>query len=203
VKILEIKLYFLVVINLMMNKILLSIAIIIIALLLTFMFFYLFISKEDLLEDSILNVPKTIHFYTPAFSDGEKIPVKYTCYGNNTIPTLKWNNTPSNTKSFVIIVYDPDAPKKNFIHWIVYNIPSNITEISAKNLNSSLQGLNDFNKVEWAGPCPPKGSSHRYIFRIYALDIMLNLSGKVTVNDVLNKMKGHIIAYGEFMGIYE
>ncbi len=187
----------------MMNKTLLLIAIIIIVLLLTFMFFYLFISKGDLLENSILNIPKTIHFYTPAFSDGEKIPVKYTCYGNNTIPTLKWSNTPSNTKSFVIIVYDPDAPKKNFIHWIVYNIPSNITEISAKNLNTSLQGLNDFNRVGWDGPCPPKGSSHRYVFRIYALDVVLNLSGKVTVNDVLDKMKGHIIAYGEFIGIYE
>lgn len=167
---------------------------------------YLFI-REDLLDSSIQGIPKNINIYSLSFPSNGKIPDKYTCNGLDVSPSLKWGNFTSNVKSFVIIVYDPDAPKKNFIHWIIYNIPANITELpegiaKTEKTPFGYQGINDFGRIGWNGPCPPSGASHRYVFRIYALDTILNLPPGVSLNDLLTGMRGHVLSYGEVIGVY-
>jgi len=187
----------------------LIIILVIILLIIASLLIYLYsFSREDLLASSIEGVSKSINIYSPSFPPNGKIPDKYTCNGLDISPSLKWGNFTSNVKSFVIIVYDPDAPKKNFIHWIIYNIPANITELpegieKTEKTLFGYQGINDFGRIGWNGPCPPSGSSHRYIFRIYALDTLLNLPPGISLNDLLTNMKGHVLSYGETTGIYK
>ena len=160
------------------------------------------ISIDDLKKEA----KSTFKLYSPAFEYGGSIPVKYTCKGDDTSIPLSWEGYPDNTKSFLIIMYDPDAPSGTFIHWIVYNIPPNVNSLPEGIAKESrieglcCQGVNDFGRIGYDGPCPPPGPKHRYFIIIFALDSMLDISGSVKLNDVLSAAKGHVLAYAEYMG---
>ena len=141
------------------------------------------------------------------FKEGENIPEKYTCDGENISPALFWTQIPG-TKSIALIMDDPDAPKGTFVHWVLYNIPPETCKLnkSLPNFNilkdGTFQGMTDFGKMRYGGPCPPSGI-HRYYFRIYMLDRKLNLPPGATRNQVDGAMNGHIIAKGELMAMYQ
>ncbi len=131
------------------------------------------------------------------FQEGEKIPEMYTCDGKNINPSLTIDNVPENSKSFVIILDDPDAPKGTFNHWVAFNIKK--TQIH-QDFDSEV-GTNDFGSVGYGGPCPPEGT-HRYIFKVYSLDKTLSFQTPPDKQDVMKKMKGHVLAMGKLMGKY-
>ncbi len=146
---------------------------------------------------------------TSAFMDNGFIPKKYTCDGMNVSPDLFWGEFPPDTKSFVIIMEDPDAPMGVFTHWIVYDIPYTVTALNENIQKTPVvngyikQGINDFGRIGYFGPCPPKGMPHRYFIRIYALDIpVLGLPPGAVRQDVLYKMEGHVIAQTHIVGLY-
>lgn len=136
---------------------------------------------------------------SPDFEPGAVIPKKFTCDGADINPTLIIEGIPPGTKSLALIVEDPDAPGGTFVHWVVYNIPvvSRIEEASIP----GTQGLNDFAKMDYGGPCPPSGT-HRYFFTLYALDVELALGGGVDKNTLEKAMRGHILGQAELMGVY-
>jgi len=146
---------------------------------------------------------------SPAFSEGQPIPAKYSCEGNDASPPLKWTNAPANTKSFALIADDPDAPVGTWVHWVLYDLPPNATELPedvAKTQFTSSgakQGLNSWPRLGYGGPCPPPGKPHRYFFKLYALDTMLDLKPGATKKDVEAAMKGLILAEGQLMGTYQ
>lgn len=140
------------------------------------------------------------------FKEGELIPNKYTCEGSDLSPPLRWNNPPAGTRSFVLIVDDPDAPVGTWVHWVLYNIPIDVRGL-AEGLpaletlpNDALQGLNDFKRIGYGGPCPPPGPPHRYVFTLYALDRDLNLKPRATKAQVLDAMKGHVLGEAHLTG---
>jgi len=142
-----------------------------------------------------------------AFKEGEMIPQKFTCDGQNISPPLKWESVPAQTKSFALIVDDPDAPAGTWVHWVIFNIPPTADElaesVSTKSSlpSGALQGKNDFRDSGYGGPCPP-GGTHRYYFKLYALDTMLKLSSGTTKPELLKAMEGHIVAQTHLMGRY-
>ena len=151
---------------------------------------------------------KAIKISSGAFKEGETIPAKYTCDGENISPPLAWTWYPKRTESFAIIADDPDAPTGTWVHWVIYNIPASVNEL-AENLAKTdtlqqgiLQGITDFRRPGYGGPCPPSGT-HRYYFKIYALDIMLKAKPGLSKAQLLEAMKGHIIAQGQLMGKYK
>jgi Raf kinase inhibitor-like YbhB/YbcL family protein len=137
----------------------------------------------------------------------QKIPRYYTCDGDNVSPPLAWENVPEGTQSFALIAEDPDAPGGTFTHWILYNLPPSLRWLP-ENVrrdptlpNGALQGFNSFRQVGYGGPCPP-GGTHRYFFRLYALDRQLELPPAAHKEDLLEAMQGHILAEAELMGTY-
>jgi len=142
-----------------------------------------------------------------AFNHEEKIPSKHSCDGIDVSPRLKWQTPPENTESFVLIFDDPDAPMGTWDHWILFNIPSGVTELDENFLvkNSDIDeikaGKNDFGKLEYGGPCPP-GGTHRYFFKLYAIDTYLDIPEGVKKDKVLEAIEGHIIDKTELMGKY-
>lgn len=145
-----------------------------------------------------------------AFLEGEAISTKYACDGDDLSPDLRWSDIPPNTKSLALICEDPDAPSGMFTHWILFDIPPTVTELpegvsAADRLaNGAVHGQNDFKGIGYGGPCPPPNDSpHRYFFRIYALDIELNLQAGARRDDVVPAMVGHVLATGHLMGTYE
>ena len=145
---------------------------------------------------------------SPAFSAGEAIPRKFTCDGPDVSPQLKWNEPPANTKSFALIMDDPDAPAGTWVHWVLYDLPADTGELpegvrKQEQLSSGArQGRNDFGKIGYGGPCPPAGKAHRYFFKLYALDTKLNLKSGATKADLERAMKGRILAQAELIGRY-
>ncbi|MEO0202470.1 MAG: YbhB/YbcL family Raf kinase inhibitor-like protein [candidate division WOR-3 bacterium] len=141
---------------------------------------------------------------TSSFKEGDFIPSKYTCDGKNLSIHVKWEEFPKETKSFVLIMSDPDAPVGTFYHWILYDIPSNINEIS-EGQSVGKKGRNDFGKLEYGGPCPPRGhGKHRYFITIYALNVEhIGLKEGATAKEVLEAIEGKVIAKGEIFGVYE
>jgi Raf kinase inhibitor-like YbhB/YbcL family protein len=143
-----------------------------------------------------------------AFVPGGKIPGKYTCDGMDISPPLSWTSGPEGTKTFALICDDPDAPMGTWVHWVLFNLPADITEFSEnvppeKELeNGAKQGMNDFRKIGYGGPCPP-GGTHRYFFKLYALDTEINLEAGATKAELLEAMEGHILAEGQMIGRYE
>lgn len=141
------------------------------------------------------------------FSNNDFIPVKYTCDGQDISPEIRIENVPSNAKSLVLINDDPDAPMGTWDHWILFNIPPSYTVIpegikpEREFSNGMRHGLNSWGKVGYGGPCPPSGV-HRYYFRVYALDTVLDLPPGVSKSKLLKAMEGHVIAKGELMGRY-
>jgi len=146
---------------------------------------------------------------SPAFQEGDRIPAKYTCQGQDISPPLAWSQPPVGTQSFALIVDDPDAPGGAFTHWVLFNIPSDSCELpeavpaQAQLPSGALQGKNDFGRIGYAGPCPPPGRPHRYQFTLYALDQPLDLEAGVSKKQLLSAMQGHIITQGQLTGTYQ
>lgn len=144
-----------------------------------------------------------------AFGEGEPIPVKYTCEDKNVSPPLKWSGAPPGTTSLALIVDDPDAPAGTWIHWVLYDLPANISElpedlVKGQHLsNGAKQGLNDFKHLGYGGPCPPPGNPHRYFFKLYALDAPLDLKPGATKQAVEQAMGKHVLAQAQLMGTYK
>lgn len=142
-----------------------------------------------------------------AFAPGKPIPQKYTCEGGDNSPELRWSNPPAGTKSFALIVDDPDAPAGIWVHWVLYNIPADTHELpagmeKAEASSRGRQGVNDFKKIGYGGPCPPPGTPHRYFFRLYALDTQLPLKSRATKKDLEAAMQGHVLGTAEMIGTY-
>jgi len=143
-----------------------------------------------------------------AFVPGGKIPGKYTCDGMDISPPVSWTSGPEGTKTFALICDDPDAPMGTWVHWVLFNLPADITEFREnvppeKELeNGAKQGMNDFRKIGYGGPCPP-GGTHRYFFKLYALDTEIHLEAGATKAELLKAMEGHILAEGQLIGRYE
>lgn len=138
-----------------------------------------------------------------AFQQNTVIPSKYTCDGNNTNPPLSFSQVPKETESLVLLVDDPDAPQKTWVHWVLYNIPPATLGILQHSVPpNSMFGTNDFGTHTYGGPCPPSGT-HRYFFKLYALDSMLNLPEGATKDEVEEAMQDHIIASAELIGLYK
>ena len=152
--------------------------------------------------------PGKLELKTAAFRAGGTIPDQYTCSGENVSPALFWNQPPLGARSFALIMDDPDAPAGTWVHWVIYDLPASVRQLPehvSPNDGSAAggkQGLNDFQQVGYGGPCPPLGTPHRYFFRLYALDTVLNLRGTVHRHDVDAAMKGHILARAELMATY-
>lgn len=145
-----------------------------------------------------------------AFSQDEPIPARFTCDGLNISPPLSWNRAARATRSFAIICEDLDAPSGALVHWLLYNLPPGVTSLpeaipnSETLINHANQGLNDFQRIGYSGPCPHRQEgAHRYSFRIYALDRRLPLTGGASVQQVMQPMKGHIIGAAELVCTYE
>ena len=139
---------------------------------------------------------------SPAFDHEEQIPKEYTCDGKNISPPLKIEAIPERTKSLAIIIIDPDAPSGTWTHWLVWNIDPQTKEILEDNIpEKAVLGTNDFNKVEYGGPCPPSGT-HRYIFTALALDTILELEEDTTRGELEEAMEGHILDTAELIGLY-
>lgn len=151
----------------------------------------------------------TLSISSPAFQDGERIPAKYTCQGQDISPPLKWSQVPNETQSLALILDDPDAPSGVFTHWVIFNLPPDSRELpeavpAASQLPSgALQGKNDFGKIGYGGPCPPPGYPHRYRFTLYALNRQLDLKAGSSKKQALNAMEGHILAQGQLTGTYQ
>jgi len=145
---------------------------------------------------------------SPSFKDGDFIPAKYTCDGSDISPPLDWSGIPEKAKSLALISDDPDAPMGTWVHWVIYNIPPDEKGLPEglppeKTLpNRARQGVNDFRKIGYGGPCPP-GGTHRYFFKLYALDKVLELGPGITKKKLLDAMEGHIIAEAQLIGRYK
>ncbi len=150
----------------------------------------------------------TLQVSSPAFAEGDRIPVKYTADGDDVSPELRWSGAPPNTKSFALLCEDPDAPRGIWTHWVLFNLPADKTNLSEgvpaeKELaGGARQGKNDFGKIGYGGPSPPKGTPHHYHFKVFALDTTLNLPAGATRQQVLDAIKGHVLAQGQVMGVY-
>jgi Raf kinase inhibitor-like YbhB/YbcL family protein len=144
-----------------------------------------------------------------AFKAEGGIPQRFTCDGDNISPPLAWSGAPQGTRSFALIMHDPDAPKPGgYTHWVVYNIPSTVTHLEEnapkqeRLPDGGIQGENDSGRIGYTGPCPPSGT-HRYYFRLYALDREVDLKGGASKSELESAMKGHILAQAELMGKYK
>ncbi len=148
------------------------------------------------------------HLTSPAFKNGDTIPAKYTCDGPDLSPPLRWTDPPKGTRSFALIADDPDAPVGTWVHWVLFNLPGETAELpegmpTRETLsNGAVQGLNDFKRTGYGGPCPPPGSPHRYYFTLYALDAPLTLRPRATKAQVLDACKGHILGETQLMGTF-
>jgi Raf kinase inhibitor-like YbhB/YbcL family protein len=147
---------------------------------------------------------------SPAFDEGQHIPAKYTCEGEDVSPPLRWGNVPTDTRNIAIICDDPDAPGGTFTHWVLYGLPGTARELpegiaTQETLSfGSKQGASDFpGRVGYGGPCPPAGKTHHYYFHVYALDAALTLRPGATKEDLLSAMTGHVLAEGQLMGTYK
>ena len=152
---------------------------------------------------------QNITIWSEAFKNGEYIPVEYTCDGKNISPGLSWSGIPAGTKSIALIMDDPDAPMGTFVHWVLFNIPADINNLPSRIRNKepfftheTHHGTTGFGRIGYGGPCPPIGV-HRYYFRIYALDALLSMKSGTTRKQLDKAMKEHILATGEFFGLYK
>lgn len=150
----------------------------------------------------------SIKLTSTAFDEGGMIPAEYTCDGQNISPPLAWSGVPEGAKTLALIADDPDAPRGTWVHWVVYQIPAtekglpeNVPPRETLD-NGARAGTNDFKKLGYGGPCPPSGT-HRYFFKLYALDATLDLSSGATKDQLLKATEGHVVAEGQLMGRYQ
>lgn len=145
---------------------------------------------------------------SPAFNPGATIPNRHTADGPDLSPLLRWTDPPQGVKSFALICDDPDAPVGTWVHWVIYGLPADLRELpegvpQQKELpNGARQGLNDFKRIGYNGPAPPRGPEHRYFFRLYALDYVPVLDAGAKKADLLKAMDGHTLGTAELMGVY-
>lgn len=145
-----------------------------------------------------------------AFSEGEPIPVEYSCDGDNTSPPVAWTGAPEGTAAFALVMDDPDAPVGTFDHWVLYNVPPETTSLPAavpaqeQLEGGALHGVNGAGRIGYLGPCPPEGDgAHRYQFRVFALDEPVDLASGASKTDLENAIDGHVLASGQLTGLFE
>ncbi len=139
---------------------------------------------------------------SPDFDDNKSIPIQFTCEGEDFAPTLTWQNVPNNTESFTLIMDDPDAPRGTWVHWLVFNMPANSRQLSTEIPEGAIEGVNTWGNSSYGGPCPPTGT-HRYFFKLYALDTTLMLTKQATKQDLESAMEGHILEQTQMIGLYK
>lgn len=143
-----------------------------------------------------------------AFIASGTIPRKHTCDGADLSPALEWTGVPEGARTLALICDDPDAPVGTWVHWVLYNLPADVTRLpegipSTETIEQGAsQGVNDFGRIGYGGPCPPPGKPHRYFFRLYALDAKVALSPGAKKKDLLKAMKNHVLEQTELMGTY-
>jgi Raf kinase inhibitor-like YbhB/YbcL family protein len=153
--------------------------------------------------------PMSIEVTSTAFQQGMTIPKQYTGDGVDQSPPLRWSEPPSGTKSIALICDDPDAPRGTWVHWVLFNLPTQTRELeegvptTATLPSGAKQGKNDFGNLGYGGPAPPKGKEHRYFFKLYALGVAVDLTAGATKAQLEGAMKGHILAQGQLMGTYK
>lgn len=145
----------------------------------------------------------------PDFPNGGEIPKQFTCSGEDRSPAVDWNGAPAGTKSFALIADDPDAPGGTWVHWVIFNIPGSAHELPGgmekkdHPASGARQGQNDFSNIGYNGPCPPPGKTHRYFFKLYALDSELALGPGANKSDVEKAIEGHVLGRAEWMGRFQ
>ena len=160
-------------------------------------------------QSSAADTKSTMQLTSTAFAEGQPIPAKYTCEGKNISPALKWSGAPAGTKSLALIADDPDAPMGTWVHWVLFDLAPATTELpedvakSQHVAGGAAQGLNDFKHLGYGGPCPPRGTPHRYFFKLYALDTVLGLKPGSSKADVERAMEKHILAQTQLMGTFK
>jgi Raf kinase inhibitor-like YbhB/YbcL family protein len=148
----------------------------------------------------------SIKLTSPAFAEGESIPRRFTCEGEDISPPLNWSDMPEGTAALALIVDDPDAPRGTWVHWVLYDMPPGLSGLEEGISTTSqvegvgLQGVNDFRNTGYGGPCPPSGSDHRYFFKLYALDSFTGLPPGATKAELEAAMGGHILGQGQLVG---
>jgi Raf kinase inhibitor-like YbhB/YbcL family protein len=171
---------------------------------------YSFISRQQQPKLNLPPVEKTtatipmrqLSISSPAFGEKGKIPPKYTCDGEDISPPLTFSDIPDDTQSLALIVEDPDAPGKTWVHWVVFNISPHITEVHEDSIPlDGIETVTDFGQKGYGGPCPPTGT-HRYYFKLYALDAALDITEDVTREEIEHAMEGHILEEAELIGLY-
>ncbi|HTY10434.1 MAG TPA: YbhB/YbcL family Raf kinase inhibitor-like protein [Bacteroidota bacterium] len=171
----------------------------------------LLFSNQDLSRDAITakgDSAMNMKVSSTAFNEGETIPKKFTCDGDNISPPLEWSGIPGGTKSIALIADDPDAPRGTWVHWVLFNLPADTKGLS-ENVprhstlkNGARQGMNDSRQLGYDGPCPP-GGTHRYFFKVYALDANVPLETGATKAQLQKAMEHHILGEGQLMGTYK
>jgi Raf kinase inhibitor-like YbhB/YbcL family protein len=160
-------------------------------------------SQDEAKGEEVVDVTIT----SGAFAEGGMIPMQYTCDGADISPPLMWSGIPDGAKSLALICDDPDAPSKTWVHWVLYNMPPELTGLPDSILsnevldNGARHGITDFGRFGYGGPCPPSGT-HRYFFKLYALDTMLDLPERADKRQLEAAMEGHVLASGQLMGEY-
>src|SRR5262245_12007849 len=150
----------------------------------------------------------TLELTSSAFQEGQPIPRQYTGDGKDSSPALKWTDPPEGTKSFALICDDPDAPRKTWVHWVLFNIPAASRELAEgvpteeTLAGGARQGTHDVGKLGYGGPAPPRGNPHRYFFKLYAVDTVLNLQPGASKADLVKAVEGHVLAEAQLMGTY-
>jgi Raf kinase inhibitor-like YbhB/YbcL family protein len=151
----------------------------------------------------------TFQLTSSAFADGQTIPRDHTGDGANRSPPLAWSNPPDGTVSFALICDDPDAPRRTWVHWVIFNLPGDLRGLdggiptAGLLADGTIQGKNDFGNLGYGGPAPPRGKPHRYFFKLYALDTRLTVPAGATRDQVLEAIKGHVLAEARTMGQYQ
>lgn len=159
--------------------------------------------SPELASDTRKGEEMVFEISSSGFSNGDKIPSKFTCDGQNISPALSWKNPPNGTEEFALICDDPDAPAGVWSHWVLYNIPSGINSIAEGEKNPpGTQGITDFGRARYDGPCPPRGKPHRYFFTIYALDKKLALPKNIERDALLKAIEGHILGKAQIYGTF-
>jgi hypothetical protein len=163
-----------------------------------FFIFKIFQSNKNLIP----NLPNHMQITSSAFESNQNIPAKYTCDGEKLSPPLSISGVPEKSKSLVLICDDPDAPNGDFVHWLVWNIPTETTQIDEGQAPAGVEGTTSYNKTGYGSPCPPSGT-HRYFFKIFALDTELDLDSVAKKSALLVEMKDHVLDQAETIGLYE
>lgn len=170
--------------------------------------FYSCKGREQAISEAAEGEKMEIKITSSAFAEDGLIPSKYTCDGSGISPPLQWELVPEGTKGIALISDDPDAPVGTWVHWVIFGLPAETRELEEDIPpdeilpNGAKQGTNDFGRIGYGGPCPPSGT-HRYFFKIYALNTELDLAAGATKSDLLNAMEGHILGQGQLIGKYK